>query len=316
MSKLAIVFPGQGSQYVGMAKSFIEDYSVARETFEEASEVLSFDMAALAVDGPEERLNETENTQPALLTASIAASRVLAQEFGSVPSLLSGHSLGEYTALVEAGAMNFSDGVRLVHLRGKFMQEAVPAGTGKMAAIIGLDLDVVEEGCNEASNETGVVVPANINSPGQIVISGEAGAVERGCAVLTEKGAKRAIELQVSAPSHSPLMAPAGERLLAELNGITIGDFKVPVVTNVEASPITDPERVRGLLVAQLVSPVRWVEIVEYMEGQGVTTLLEVGPGKVLTGLSKRITRSVKGLNLDSSDDLKKIEAALGSAPA
>ncbi|MBI1912800.1 MAG: ACP S-malonyltransferase [Deltaproteobacteria bacterium] len=310
MSKLAFVFPGQGSQSVGMGKSFFESFDIARKTFEEANDALGFDIARLSFEGPQEEIDKTEITQPALLTASIAALRVLNEKTDLKPAYLSGHSLGEYTALVAAGSLEFRDAVKLVHLRGKFMQESVPQGVGRMCAILGLGIEDVQVICDSASIDAARVVPANINSPEQIVISGHAAAVEIAANLAKERGAKRVVPLQVSAPSHSPLMEAAAERLAEELNKITFKDFNIPVLTNVEAKPLSDASKIKGLLKDQLTSPVRWVDIIRRMKQDGVANIIEVGPGKVLTGLIKRIEKEINSFNLNEASELEKITTA------
>ncbi len=299
MEKTAFIFPGQGSQYVGMCKGYSDLYTAAEETFEEANEHLGYDIKRITFEGPAELLDSTENTQPALLASSIAVLRVLRQRLDIEPAFVAGHSLGEYTALVAAGAMDFGDALKIVHLRGRFMQEGVPEGTGRMCAVIGLGIDVVAGVCTAVSNERMIVVPANINSPEQIVISGHARAVDRAARVLKEKGASRVVPLKVSAPSHSPLMKAASERLGKELERIEVHELRVPVVTNVEAEPLTDSRRVVDLLVRQLVSPVRWVDIVRRLRKEGVSRLFEVGPGRVLSGLVRRIEKDMKAVSLD-----------------
>lgn len=311
MNKLAIVFPGQGSQYVCMGRTFYDEFEVARRTYEEANDALGYDIARLSFSGPPEALDRTENTQPALLTASIAAWRALSEKADITPSYFAGHSLGEYTALVAAEVIGFKDAVKLVHLRGKFMQESVPEGVGKMYAILGLDLDTVTTICDSASIDTARVVPANINTPEQIVISGSSAAVEIAANLAKERGAKRVVPLPVSAPSHSPLMESAAERLDVELSKIKFGSFSVPVLTNVEAEPTTDSTRIRELLKAQLVSPVRWVDIIRRMKKDGVARIVEVGPGKVLSGLIKRIEKDINALSLNETADFDRVLEAL-----
>lgn len=311
MSKIAIVFPGQGSQFVGMCKSFYEGFSSAKAVFNEANDALGYDITRLSFEGPQEELDKTENTQPALLAASIAAWKVLKEKANISPFYFSGHSLGEYTALVAAGALSFRDAVRLVHLRGKFMQESVPQGVGKMCAILGLDIETVRTICESASIDAAQVVPANINSPEQIVISGHAGAVEIASNYAKERGAKRVLALSVSAPSHSPLMENAAEKLEGELKKIIFKPLEVPVITNVEAEPLSDSGRIAGLLKLQLTSPVRWVDIVRRMKADGVTAIIEVGPGKVLTGLVKRIEKDINTLNLNDTAEIEKVVAGL-----
>lgn len=312
MTKFAIVFPGQGSQFVGMGKGLCEAYPVAARTFEEANDALGFNLAAIAFEGPAAQLDRTEYTQPALLAASMAALRVLNERVPVVPDFYAGHSLGEYTALVAAGAIAFKDAVRIVHLRGRFMQDAVAPGVGKMCAIIGLDIADVIAVCDAASTPDAVVVPANINSPQQIVISGHAAAVDRAAELAKEKGAKRVIVLQVSAPSHSPLMAPAAGRLGEALAGIGWLALAVPVVSNVEAEPVKDAADIRGLLMRQLTSPVRWVEIIRRMKADGVGRILEAGPGKALTGLIRRIEPDIATVNLGEAADVEKAVDAIG----
>lgn len=307
MTKLAIVFPGQGSQYAGMGKGFYDEFACARAVFEEANSALGYDISALCFNGPASELDRTENTQPALLTVSTAAFKVLEEKTGLRPDLMAGHSLGEYTALVAAGAIAFADAVRLVHMRGRFMQDAVPAGTGKMAAILGLDAEEVAAICVAASTEGSVAVPANINSPQQIVISGHAAAIEKAETLAKEKGARRVIPLQVSAPSHSPLMEGAAKKLSEELYKITLKTLSVPVITNVEAEPVTDASVIATLLTRQLTNPVRWVEIIKRMKKEGVTRIIEVGPGRVLTGLIKRIEPEIETFNLDGPADIDRL---------
>ncbi|SFT57522.1 [Acyl-carrier-protein] S-malonyltransferase [Kosakonia arachidis] len=288
MTQFAFVFPGQGSQTVGMLADMAAAYPVIEETFAEASAVLGYDLWALVQQGPAEELNKTWQTQPALLSASVALWRVWQQQGGKTPVLMAGHSLGEYSALVCAGVIAFADAVRLVELRGKFMQEAVPEGTGAMSAIIGLDDESIAKACETAA-EGQVVSPVNYNSPGQVVIAGHKEAVERAGAACKAAGAKRALPLPVSVPSHCALMKPAAEKLAVELNAITFNAPQIPVINNVDVKCETSPEAIRSALVRQLYSPVQWTKSVEFMASQGVEHLYEVGPGKVLTGLTKRI---------------------------
>lgn len=288
MTQFAFVFPGQGSQAVGMLAEIAAANPVVEATFREASDALGYDLWALAQQGPAEELNKTWQTQPALLTASVALWRVWQQQGGKNPVLMAGHSLGEYSALVCAGVIDFADAVRLVELRGKLMQEAVPAGTGAMYAIIGLDDASIAKACEEAAQGE-VVSPVNFNSPGQVVIAGNKDAVERAGAACKAAGAKRALPLPVSVPSHCALMKPAADKLAVALENITFNAPTVPVVNNVDVKCETSPEAIRSALVRQLYSPVQWTKSVEFMAAQGVTQLLEVGPGKVLTGLTKRI---------------------------
>jgi len=305
MEKVAFIFPGQGSQYIGMGKEFFENFRVAREVFQEADDVLHLPISSLCFQGPEEALKLTENTQPAVLTASIAVLRVLQAEKGVVPHLAAGHSLGEYSALVVSGALAFADAVQIVRLRGRFMQEAVPVGEGAMAAILGMERGQVEKLCEEAAQGE-VLTPANFNCPGQIVIAGHVKAIERAMERVKQQG-KKAVPLPVSAPFHSPLMKPAGERLEKVLEGIPIQDLKIPVVTNVEADINQSKERVKELLVTQVWSPVRWEESMQRITGDGIEQTLEIGPGKVLSGLMKRINPKVETKNIEDIQTLKKI---------
>jgi len=304
MKRISFIFPGQGSQYVGMGREFYDNFKVAKEVFEEADDMLHFSISALCFQGPEETLKLTENTQPAILTASIAALRVFQTEKGMNPELTAGHSLGEYSALVASGAITFVDAVQTVRLRGKFMQEAVPVGEGAMAAILGMGRDQVEELCQEVSSGE-VLSPANFNCPGQIVIAGHTKAVHRAIEGVKQKG-KKGVLLPVSAPFHSPLMKAAGDRLEKELEKISIKDLKVPVVTNVEAEINTSKDRVKPLLIAQVSNPVRWEESIRKMIHEGIEQFLEVGPGKVLSGLMKRIDSQVETGNIEDLQSLKK----------
>lgn len=305
MKKVAFLFPGQGSQYVGMGREFYEHFRVAREVFEEADESLGFSISNLCFHGPEEALRLTENTQPAILTVSIAALKVLKEETEIEPQFVAGHSLGEYSALVASGTLSFRDAVKIVKLRGKFMQEAVPVGEGAMAAILGMEKEEVEELCKEAAGEE-VLTPANFNSPGQIVISGHTPAVQRAIEMAKKKG-KKAILLPVSAPFHSPLMKPAALRLDEALKEISVNGLNIPVVTNVEARPNLHPEKVKPLLIAQISSPVQWEQSMRYMIAEGVEEMVEIGPGKVLSGLMKRIDSSIPLRNIEDLESLKKI---------
>jgi [acyl-carrier-protein] S-malonyltransferase len=305
---IAYIFPGQGSQYAGMGKDLADNFPVARQIFEEANDALGFDLAALCYNGPEEDLKLTANTQPAILTTSVAALRALETETGLVPAFAAGHSLGEYSALVCAGSLSFADAVRTVRKRGKFMQEAVPFGTGSMAAILGLALEVLDEVCRDAAQGQ-VVAPANYNSDGQVVIAGHTEAVARAVVLAQEKGAKRVLPLPVSAPFHCSLMIPAGERLAGVLADISVNELSLPVVTNVEAAPNQDAARVRDLLVRQVSAPVRWQETIACMLGLGVDRYIEIGPGKVLAGLVKRMA---KGSALQNVQDAADISALAG----
>ncbi|MBD8451648.1 ACP S-malonyltransferase [Serratia rubidaea] len=288
MTQFAFVFPGQGSQTVGMLAELAAEFPVVEQTFGEASAALGYDLWQLVQQGPAEELNKTWQTQPALLAASVAIFRVWQQQGGNAPALMAGHSLGEYSALVCAGVLDFQEAVRLVELRGKLMQEAVPAGTGAMYAIIGLDNESIAKACADAA-EGQVVSPVNFNSPGQVVIAGNKEAVERAGAACKAAGAKRALPLPVSVPSHCALMKPAADKLAVALEAVTFNAPQIPVVNNVDVKIENDPQAIRSALVRQLYSPVRWTESVEFISAQGVSSLLEVGPGKVLTGLTKRI---------------------------
>lgn len=303
---IAFVFPGQGSQYPGMGRELADNFPVARQVFEEANDALGYDIAGLCFNGPEEELKLTTNTQPAILATSIAALRVLQQEVGLTAHLTAGHSLGEYSALVCAGALAFADAVRTVRQRGAFMQEAVPVGVGSMAAIMGLEGEALEDVCREAEQGQ-IVAPANFNSPGQVVIAGHVEAVERAMELARQRGAKRALPLPVSAPFHCALMVPAGERLRTVLEGIVVSPLAIPVVSNVEALPNAQAERVRELLVAQVSAPVRWDESVLNMAAQGIERFVEIGPGKVLGGLIKRIAKGQVVQNVEDLASLKSL---------
>jgi len=305
MKPLAFIFPGQGSQYVGMGKELCENFSAAKRIFEEADDALHTSISGLCFKGPEEALKLTENTQPAVLTASIAALKVLQGEKGLTPQFTAGHSLGEYSALVASGTLAFSEAVKIVRLRGRFMQEAVPVGEGAMAAVLGMEREQVEKLCEELSCGE-VLSPANFNCPGQIVIAGHSTAVERAIGRIKQEG-KKAVSLPVSAPFHSPLMKPAGERLEKALEEISVSNLNIPVVTNVEAEINSSKERVRGLLVAQVSSPVRWEESMRKMIEKGIEEVVEIGPGKVLSGLMKRIDNRVETRNIEDLQTLKKI---------
>ncbi len=301
MNRVAFLFPGQGSQYVGMGQALAEKYEVARVTFEEAERVSGFPVAKLCFEGPEEELRLTANTQPAILTCSVAAWRVLAAT-GVQPDYVAGHSLGEYSALVVNGSLAFKDALMLVRRRGQYMQEAVPAGEGAMAAIVGLPLEVVNEICQAAAAGE-VLSPANLNSPEQIVISGHAGAVRR--AVEQARGAKRAVLLPVSAPFHCALMKPAQERLEADLWQTFFNELNCPLVTNVDAEPIEGAEEARDALIRQVSAPVRWEESMRRLIALGVTHYIEVGPGRVLTGLLRQIDRRLPCYNVEDEKSLQ-----------
>jgi len=303
---IAFLFPGQGSQATGMGQDLSSDFKVARDVFEEANEALGFDLAALCFNGPDEDLKLTENTQPAILTHSIAALRVLQEISDLRPDFVAGHSLGEYSALVCSGALQFADAVKIVRQRGRFMQQAVPVGQGAMAAIIGLDADSLAKVCQQAAGED-VVSPANYNSPGQVVIAGHAAAVARAIELAKAEGAKRALPLPVSAPFHCSLMQPAADQLARVLEPVQVGELNVPVVSNVEARPNLESERVKDLLVRQVCAPVRWEESVARMAESGVDHFIEIGPGKVLSGLVKRMARGSRIQNLAAVADIEKL---------
>ena len=311
MKKFAMVFPGQGSQTVGMLAELAGDYPIVQETFKQASEVLGYDLWQLVQEGPAEELNKTWQTQPALLTASVAVYRVWQQKYPELkPEVMAGHSLGEYSALVCAGVLDFQDAVKLVELRGKLMQQAVPEGTGAMYAIIGLDNDAIINACKQA--EQGEVVSAvNFNSPGQVVIAGAKAAVERAAALCKEAGAKRALPLAVSVPSHCALMKPAADQLSVSLESITLKAPTASVLNNVDVKAETDADAIRNALVRQLYSPVRWTETVEKMSHSGVEVLVEVGPGKVLNGLTKRIVDSLQAVSVNDVKSLDSVEEVL-----
>ena len=311
MKKFAMVFPGQGSQTVGMLAELAGDYPIVQETFKQASEVLGYDLWQLVQEGPVEELNKTWQTQPALLTASVAVYRVWQQKYPELkPEVMAGHSLGEYSALVCAGVLDFQDAVKLVELRGKLMQQAVPEGTGAMYAIIGLDNDAIINACKQA--EQGEVVSAvNFNSPGQVVIAGAKAAVERAAALCKEAGAKRALPLAVSVPSHCALMKPAADQLSVSLESITLKEAGVSVLNNVDVKNEIEADAIRNALVRQLYSPVRWTETVEKMAQNGVEVLVEVGPGKVLNGLTKRIVDSLQAVSVNDVKSLDSVEEVL-----
>jgi [acyl-carrier-protein] S-malonyltransferase len=302
MGKIAFVFPGQASQYPGMGKELADKYPVARAVFEEADRALGFSISRICFTGSEEDLKLTANTQPAILTCSVAIYRILAEK-GINPHFVAGHSLGEYSALVAAGAMKFSDAVQIVRKRGTYMQEAVPAGQGAMAAIMGLSPAVVTDACKRAA-EGQVCSPANLNSPEQTVISGHAEAVKRAVEIASQLGAKRAVILAVSAPFHCALMMPAQERLEKDLRQVEIAPLRVPLVTNVDADTETSAEEARDALIRQVTMPVRWEESTHELIDQGVNTFVEVGPGRVLTGLLRQIERSVGTLNVEDEKSL------------
>jgi [acyl-carrier-protein] S-malonyltransferase len=299
---IAFVFPGQGAQKVGMGKALADAFPVCRETFEEADAALGEALSALCFAGPEDRLQLTENTQPAILAVSVAACR-LAESRGVRPAFAAGHSLGEYSAHVAAGTLSFADALRKVRRRGQYMQQAVPVGEGAMSAILGLDADAVASACRDAAAETGgrVVSPANINAPGQVVIAGHHDAVARAGALAKEKGAKRVIPLAVSAPFHCALMKPAEERLAPELRALTTNDPSIPVVANVDAAPKRDARSAIEALIQQVSSPVRWDDVVRRLIAEGVTRFVELGPGTVLAGLIRKIDRSVTVVSVEDA---------------
>lgn len=303
MTKFAMVFPGQGSQTVGMLKELSEQNAIVKETFAQASSVLGYDLWQVVQDGPAEELNKTWITQPALLAASVAIFRVWGAQDGAKPEFMAGHSLGEYSALVCAGVIDFQNAIKLVELRGKLMQEAVPAGTGAMYAIIGLDNDAIAKACEQAAQGQ-VVSPVNFNSPGQVVIAGNKDAVERAGVLCKEAGAKRALPLAVSVPSHCALMKPAADKLAEALDKLTFNQPLYPVINNVNVTIENNAQAIKQALVAQLYSPVRWTETVEYMANNDTTVLIEVGPGKVLTGLTKRIVDSLSGIAVNDTNSL------------
>lgn len=301
----AFVFPGQGAQYAGMGKDFYDNYKSAREIFDKADEALGFSISKLCFEGPEEELKLTFNTQPAILTVSIAAFSVL-KEKGIMPEMAAGHSLGEYSALVAAGAMDFSDAVRIVRQRGSFMQEAVPAGEGAMAAVMGMTDEAIIKICQSVEKEGEVVQAVNFNCPNQVVIAGKTESVEKAIVKLKENGAKRAVLLPVSAPFHSTLMKPAALKLKEALDKITINDAQIPVFSNVTAQPETKAAEIKELLVKQADNPVLWTNLAKNMAGKGADIFIEVGPGKTLTGFAKKITPDKEALNVFDIESLDK----------
>ena len=312
VASTAFIFPGQGSQKVGMLAAAGSTFPSVRDTFAEASDVLGYDLWDLVQNGEQDALNLTATTQPVLLTASVALWRAYLEAGGHKPAQMAGHSLGEFSALVCAGAIPFPDAVLLVHQRGKFMQTAVPVGEGAMAAIIGLDDDVINTTCQQVQDSgSGVVAAVNFNSPGQVVIAGHTVAVDVAIEALKEAGAKRAMPLPVSAPFHTELMRPAGEKLAAVLADIDVSSPDIAVVHNVHARTEQDPERIRALLVEQIYSPVRWTDCIQAMSAEGARNLVECGPGKVLSGLNRRIDKSLVSFSLEEPESLSQTVAEL-----
>lgn len=309
MTKTAFLFPGQGSQFAGMGKSLAEARPEARAIFEEADDALGFPLSAMCFEGPEEALKLTENTQPALLTVSVAAWRVLEKE-GILPDFVAGHSLGEYSALVAAGSLRFADAVRLVRNRGRYMQEAVPEGTGAMAALLKLPEGKLDGVLQHAAQDE-VVTPANFNAPAQVVIAGHAGAVQRAADLAKAAGAKRAVMLQVSAPFHCPLMKPAQDRLKPELDATAFSDLRIPLVNNWLGREIRTGSEAREGLYQQIPNPVRWTEAIQCLASRGMTRFIEVGAGAVLTGLLRNIDPKLQGLKFGEAGDLEKLDAVL-----
>lgn len=302
MSNLAFVFPGQGSQKIGMLSELAEQYSLIKETFDQASDVLGYNMWELIQQGEQEAINLTERTQPILLASSVAIWRLWNEKNGAIPSQMAGHSLGEWSALVCSGVVDFADGLNIVRARGQYMQQAVPVGEGAMAAIIGLDDKAILEACGNAQS-LGVVDAVNFNAPGQVVIAGSNAAVEAAMESCKAAGAKRALPLPVSAPFHTSLMKPAADNLADLVNTVNFSAPQVPVVHNVHAQTETDPETIKALMLEQIYSPVKWVDCVNQLKNNGATTLIECGPGKVLSGLTKRIDREITSLATDSVAD-------------
>jgi [acyl-carrier-protein] S-malonyltransferase len=311
-SATAFLFPGQGSQYAGMGKDLAEKFRAAGQVFEEADAALGFALSEVCFNGPAEQLQLTENTQPAILTVSIAALRAMESEGFAAPDFVAGHSLGEYSALVAAGSLSLTDAVRTVRARGRYMQEAVPVSTGAMAAILGADINLVAAACAEASQGQ-VCSAANINSPNQVVIAGDSAAIDRAIVLVKERGARRAVKLNVSAPFHCSLMSPAQERLATDLQSIVFADLKVPLVTNVDAGVVRSGAQAREALIRQVTQPVRWLESVEFLAGHGVQSFVEIGPGKVLSGLVRQIDRNLSCVNIEDGASLRAAREALGA---
>jgi [acyl-carrier-protein] S-malonyltransferase len=307
----AYIFPGQGSQYPGMGKNLVENFAVARRIFEEADDALHFSISRLCFEGSVEELQLTENTQPAILAGSVAVLRTIESEGFPTPAYVAGHSLGEYSALVAARSLSLSQAIQTVRARGRYMQEAVPPGVGAMAAVMGAEIKDIEAACHEAQQGQ-VCAPANINSPNQVVIAGNAEAVERAGELLKNAGAKRVVKLNVSAPFHCALMLPAQERLAFDLESVSFQDLSIPLVTNVDALANREADAARDAVVRQVSAPVRWLESMELLIHQGVENFVEVGPGKVLSGLMRQISREVKCFNVEDAASLKAASASLG----
>jgi [acyl-carrier-protein] S-malonyltransferase len=314
LPKIAFLFPGQGSQYPGMGRELAKAFPCARRVFEEADRAVGFSLSKLCFEGPAEELQLTANTQPAILAVSVAAAEVL-RENGVQPDYVAGHSLGEYSALVAAGALRVGDAVRVVRQRGQYMQEAVPVGQGAMAALLGLDAALLEEICQEAAQGE-VVSPANLNSPGQAVLAGHAGAVARAVELAKARGAKRAVMLNVSAPFHCALMKPAQDRLAEDLEGVEIAEARIPLVNNVDARLVSSPAEIRVGLKRQVTAPVRWEQSMRVLRAEGVELFVEVGPGKVLSGLLRQIDRQAELLRVEDVASLNEVRARLGSPNA